>query len=333
MKTKPTTASVAPTLYKVLTADGHSPYITAYAWSLPTKNADGSWTPGAWHEEPASVFDRGHGLHITPAPGHYWPQNTCVAYECEASGYREDPLTDHHVVALRVRLLRPVSTEEAVKVSDAWNAARYANRAKAEQKRRLDKAREAATKTRANEAACMAAGVESPALTAFRLLVELTPTESWRDVNGCRLDALRYATKWLRFNPDDVGTIYNKFRGGYWFGENGAEYLYALAISCKNTSACAAWEKFLGRKPWWLSTADGRTRLAVGADLTWQGYACEVTSFNDEKDAFVACAYKVVTKGTGKRAYEDKKLVKRFTITREAFKQAFGSKKTEDKAA
>jgi len=300
-KIKPATASVAPTLYKVLTADGHSPYITAYAWSLPTQNADGSWTPGAWHEEPASVFDLGHGLHITPAPDHYWPRNTCVAYECEASGYREDPLTDHHVVALRVRLLRPVSMEEA---------------------------REAATKARANEAARAAAGVESPALTAFRLLVELTPTESWRDVNSCRFDALAYATEYLRFDPSDVKTIYNEFRGSYWFGcGSGAdERLYERAVKKGNVSACVAWEKFFGRKPWIGDTSEGkRERLAVDIKIRWEGVWCFITSMSDEK--LIACTYK---KGTG---YE-RKIDRRFTITREAFKQASAKKsKAERKAA
>jgi hypothetical protein len=102
-KAKKVEAAPAIKLYKVLTADGHSPYITAYAWSLPTDNGDGTWTPGAWHEEPASVLKAGRGLHITPSPRTYWPQSTCVAYECEASGYRENPEENSHVVATRVR--------------------------------------------------------------------------------------------------------------------------------------------------------------------------------------------------------------------------------------
>lgn len=272
-------------LYKVLTADGHSPYITAYSWSLPTQNADGRWTPGAWHEEPPSVFDKGHGLHITPEVSRYWPRDTCVAYECEAEGYREDPSTNCHVVALKVRLLRPVPSEEAMRVGREWSAGIYARRAKAGQKERLDCAREAAVRRKSETDAARAAGVASPALEAFRLLVELTPTESWRDANSCRHDALRYATEYLRFDPGDVAAIYDGFRGSYWFGcgSGSDERLYALAIEKGNLSACVAWEHFFGRKPWWYAGSDGkRARLHVGAQVWINGVWHKVTSFRDE---------------------------------------------------
>lgn len=281
----PRTKKAAPAplrLFKVLTADGHSAYITAYAWSLPEQAADGSWTPGAWHEEPPEVFDRGHGLHVSPSPSHYTPRSSCITYECEAEGYREDPQTSHHVVALRVRLLRPVSAEEAERASHEWDSGKWARIALADQKERLDRARTAARSAKANQDAARAAGVESPALTAFRLLVEVTPTESWREVNGCRYDALRYAIKWLRFDPADVTTIYREFGGAHWFGAGSGtdEHLYELAIEQGNKSACVAWEHYFGRKPWWRSAKGGtRERIHVGTQIRVGGVWHRITSF------------------------------------------------------
>ena len=142
-KTKIKPVAPVVTLYKVLTADGHSPYITAYAWSLPIDNGDGTWTPGAWHEEPARVLDEGRGLHITPSPSAYWPRRDCIAYECEASGYRENPESDRHIVATRVRLLRPIGRDTAMDISHKWDAEQNARYVKQRQKERLDRAREA----------------------------------------------------------------------------------------------------------------------------------------------------------------------------------------------
>lgn len=57
--------------------------------------------------------------------------------------------------------------------------------------------------------------------------MELTPTESWRDDNACRHDALAYATNYLKFNPDDASFILREYRGGYWAN---AENFYKVAI-------------------------------------------------------------------------------------------------------
>jgi hypothetical protein len=37
------------TLYKALDADGKGPY-SGFKWPKPTKNKDGTWTPGEWVE-------------------------------------------------------------------------------------------------------------------------------------------------------------------------------------------------------------------------------------------------------------------------------------------
>lgn len=271
-------------LYKVLTKNGRSPYVKTYAWSLPTQREDGSWEPGSWHEEPPSVFDEQKGLHVTPCPERYayHCDEAFIVYECEAHGYREDIADDDHVVALRVRLLRPVSMDESVRASRAWTSAREARRDKEEQKERMDKIRSAAIQAQSNKRAAREAGVESPALTAFRMMVELTPADSWRNVNGSRYDILKYATEYLDFNPEDVKTIRREFDGSYWFGENGAENLYALAVQSKNNSACVAWETFLGRKPWWCLHHGKKTRAHVGISLRIDNAWHDVTSFRED---------------------------------------------------
>lgn len=328
-KVKPA-AREAIQLFKVLNAEGHSPYITAYAWSLPTDNGDGTFTPGAWHEEPASVLDKGHGLHVTPSPDRYWPNSGCVAYACEAEGYREDPATESHVVALRVRLLRPIPTADAQRISREYDAGIYARREKADQLERLARgrasARKAALRHAAEAEAGRAEGVESPALLAVRMLVELTPTVSWRDVNSCRHAALSYAVAYLAFDTDDVKTIHHEFDGGYWFGENGAENYYARAVACENESACISLESFLGRKPWWIATSDGKKRLTLRSSVAWKGVDCKVTSFNGD-ESFVACSYKTVKTTYGTFEHDSEKVERRFKITREAFRAAFAKKK------
>lgn len=318
-------------LYKVLTADGHSPYITAYAWSLPTRGADGSWVPGAWHEEPASVFDIGHGLHVTPEPDRYRPNATCVAYACEAEGYREDITTDGHVVALRVRLLRPVSDEESAAAARAWRAQEQVSYAKARNAERLKRACDVSKRARESQAALREAGVESPALLAFKTLAELTPTASWRDLNSCYQDALSYANVYLDFDPEDIRLIYAEYDGHHWFGRGSGtdEHRYAKAIEAGNKSACVAWEHFFKRKPWWLRGPEGgRSRLHVGSHFDWQGLRVKVTSF-DGADALVACAYETVRtlrdEGDERRARYEEKLVRRFKITRAEFTASAGA--------
>jgi hypothetical protein len=51
-------------LYKFLKASGISPYQNWSGWSLPTKNDDGTWTPGDWVEEPGQLVTCEKGLHL-----------------------------------------------------------------------------------------------------------------------------------------------------------------------------------------------------------------------------------------------------------------------------
>lgn len=274
-------------LFKVLTDDGRSINQRQYAWSLPHPDAHGAMLPGDWHEEtPVRVGVR--GLHVTPCPLGYGGSYG-VTYEVECEGVVGDPATDDQVVAARVRLLHTVPFREAEDVSKVWEARMEAVRRqerveaeKAEQKERLDTARVSAIAKTKDIAASRAAGVDSPGLLAFKTLVELTPAESWRDVNSSRYDALVYIVSWLRLDPDDVGTIHRDFRGSFWFGENGAENLYTLAIESGNNSACVAMEKFLGRKPWWYAGRGKRERLHVGSTLLLDDAWHTITSFRDD---------------------------------------------------
>lgn len=329
-KTKIKPVAPVVTLYKVLTADGHSPYITAYAWPLPIDNGDGTWTPGAWHEEPARVLDEGRGLHITPSPSAYWPRRDCIAYECEASGYRENPESDRHIVATRVRLLRPIGRDTAMDISHKWDAEQNARYVKQRQKERLDRAREAAAAKKANIEAGRKAGVASPAMLAFSTLVELTPpADSWRDVNSCRHDTFKHVVRYMRFDPGDVEAIYNKYGGGHWVGEGGSESFYRSAISSGNVSACEAFEVYFRRKPWWTTDHDGnRKRLSLGDTIGWTGVECKITSFKGD-ESFTACAYK---DNNGDR-YASRKIERRFTVTREAWEDATAPKKKTSKGA
>lgn len=315
-----------PPLFKVTTGDGHSPYITAYRWSLPTQRGDGTWEPGAWHEEPPSVLDRGHGLHVTPAPRTYWPSRDCRAWHCEAEGHREDPATSHHVVALRVRLLRPATEQEVEAADRAWHAAWYARQRAEDNRKRLDRARRTAAVRAAGKAEARKKGVPSPARSAFDMLVGMTPTRSWRDVNRARSDALSYAVCYLEFDPCDVAEIHEAYRGDKWMGDR--EELYKGAIMAGNPSAVVSVERFLGRRPWWHEKrGGGRERMVLHYEFCWQGRSVSITSFDDAADALVACSYQ-----ESESAHGPRKIKKRFTITHAEYDAHFRAKSEREAA-
>lgn len=195
----------------------------------------------------------------------------------EAEGVDGDPGTDSKVVATRVRLTRVVPGAEWRAEERRWESERHVRARAAEVKERLDAAREAAMQASRKLAAERAAGIDSPGLLAFKTLVELTPADSWVDVNGSRREALRYAVRRLRLNPTDIGTIQKDFRGSYWLD---AEDLYSLAIEAGNNSACVALETFMGRKPWWKENYKGkRERVHVGSQVRVDGHWHTITSF------------------------------------------------------
>lgn len=297
----------AEVFYKVLTAEGHAPFVRGYEWSLPTKGADGAWTPGEWHEHEGDLTACYAGLHITREPEEWFTSDDYRVFVAEYEGRAVDLPTEHKLVCRRVRLLREVDAEvvESVRARRAEAEAKRveerareqaeaeANRAKweAEREEREAKWRKESAEAKAKKLAearrvakldaeaRAAAGVGSKGLEMFRILAAALPGDSWRTINDSRWQALRLCVTWLDFDRDDIATIHKDFRGGYWLH---AEILYSHAVESKNTSACVSLEKFLGRKPFWFRTHDGRSRLHVGARFYSDGKNFKVTSFRDD---------------------------------------------------
>lgn len=272
-------------LFKMVHADGRAPFVAGYVWSLPCQNKDGSWRPGDWHEHDGAELRIGHGLHLTPYP-HIYARCDLHCYVAEATEVAAEHGSDQ-VVARRARLLRPATAEEVETARRAYYEAeeddrkrRAAEAAKARAKQQADRLAKASKAAREHAKADADAGVESPALTAFRVLVELGSCDSWTDVNTSRRSAITHAVRFLRFNPGDVSTICRSYGGEHWLD---AERLYADAIVAGNTSACVAMEKFLDRKPWWFTRgSEKRQRLYVGASLRLNNEWLRITSFRAE---------------------------------------------------
>lgn len=289
-KKKTVPAAAEPTrLFKVLTVDGVSPQQTHYKWTLPTQRPDGTWEPSPWHEagpNTETVYPGRWGLHVTAAVDYYSVSDGRIAYEAEVAGEsrEHDDGYHHQVAAERVRLLRPVEWKDACDAGarrrKAAQEARLAEKAKA----RMDEIRGDAIRAAAAKKAMRDAGVPSPALHAMRTLAELTPRPSWRTINASRGQALAYATRWLKFDPEDVCTIAKELRGSHWIGADGGESYYHIAVDAGNTSACVAWERYIGRKPWWYRSGYDRKRervylgMQVYVDRVWY----RITSFRDE---------------------------------------------------
>lgn len=124
--------------------------------------------------------------------------------------------------------------------------------------------------------------------------------ESWDGVNHSMADALRLAIGAnLRFHPKDFEIMNGTMRSGYWIGENGYEWFYALAISVGNKSFIEAFEYCYQRKPFFankvrpvgsqgythLTSTRARERLGIGSEI--EGYG-EVTSITNERVVVVS---------------------------------------------
>jgi hypothetical protein len=103
------------TFFKVLSADGKSKNGGSLQWSLPTVSADGTVTPGAWHEVAGAIRICRTGLHLTSDPKEWWEPG-CTIYLAEHDGImgREDD----KIVTRRARILRLATVAElaAVKI-------------------------------------------------------------------------------------------------------------------------------------------------------------------------------------------------------------------------
>lgn len=166
---------------------------------------------------------------------------------------------------------------------------------------------------------------DSPAIQLLELVwrhnCAVVP-HAWERVNHSMCRALELAIgAGLRFAPGDFGTIDDRYKPGFWYGEQGGEQFYRLAVVVGNVSAAQAWESRHGRRPlladdvepppW--ATLGGyihlagrrvRERLFVGAEFNYRGQRATVTSFRVDGKV-VACTY---------RDARHSKVARRFTV-------------------
>jgi hypothetical protein len=108
--------------YKILDNDGKSCHGGTTAWSLPTKNEDGTWTPGEWMPEiGGELIPCNNGYHLCrPQDLLSWLHEAC--YEAEiGSEMVED---ENKIVVRQVRLLRRVEgyNERTLRLFAVWCA-------------------------------------------------------------------------------------------------------------------------------------------------------------------------------------------------------------------
>lgn len=102
-----------------------------WQWPLPTKNADGSWTPGAWTPEIKDVELYVSGYHIVDV-GHIVGHKGETLYEVEvAPDATWDRFGDGSAAAVsRCRLIRQIEAYGGVEMQIAWTQV-FAERAAA----------------------------------------------------------------------------------------------------------------------------------------------------------------------------------------------------------
>jgi hypothetical protein len=100
------------TLYKVLDADGRSCNGGNMQWSLPTKNNDGTWTPGEWMPEiEGPLVECRNGYHIaTLEQLPYWLNARIFVAEVE--GELIESSDKKKWVARKVRLVSETAWNE-----------------------------------------------------------------------------------------------------------------------------------------------------------------------------------------------------------------------------
>jgi hypothetical protein len=95
------------TLYKVLSADGHTCHGGSGKWNLPTLQADGSYKPGRWMPKCENIEPCVRGYHLCRRGDLiHWLHESI--YVVEYRGERIDQ--SDKVVVASARLLRPLTT-------------------------------------------------------------------------------------------------------------------------------------------------------------------------------------------------------------------------------
>lgn len=104
---------------------------------------------------------------------------------------------------------------------------------------------------------------------------------AWVDINHMLRSLLWFIVGKMRpsMHEMEIGAIASDFRGNYWFGENGGEDLYALAVSTGHPSAPISVERYLNRAPFWIEEDGEKRRLYVGRIFIHGGECLRVTSF------------------------------------------------------
>ena len=97
-------------LYKVLDKNGHSCHGGNMQWSLPTKNDDGTWTPGEWMPEiKGEIIPCENGYHLCREKDlTQWLRDTVWIAEVDG----EIVEADDKVVCRRVRLISGTAWNE-----------------------------------------------------------------------------------------------------------------------------------------------------------------------------------------------------------------------------
>ena len=150
---------------------------------------------------------------------------------------------------------------------------------------------------------------------------------SWELVNDATARALSLAiTARFRFEPDDMAAVLRSDSLRIPYGD---EHYYSLACEYGNGSAARSFERMVGRKPFlvpWVprrKALDSRkvclTRAWVGRWFEWDDWTVKVTSFSDDGESLIACAYHDDETGRMPLDYGYRgpdRIQRRFTITR-----------------
>ena len=104
------TTTQTPTLYKMLSSDGRSPY-RRFVWPLPTRLDDGTWAPGEWVTADGVLVLCGNGLHLLDEGNlsRWQSDRLFVAESGEEKLVAEDDAVSHDKIVVRsARLLREI---------------------------------------------------------------------------------------------------------------------------------------------------------------------------------------------------------------------------------